>query len=187
MTPMAPMNADRSFCTGGPMRRVRECHEALFEEALSRRVIGAFFDVYNALGYGFLESVYAQALALELTARGLHVAREVSAEVRYEGEVVGAFRIDLLVEDRLVLALKATAALTAADRMQLLNYLRASDLEVGLLLHFGPRPAIKRFLATNEARAVRSDRRSSLSSASSASAPLVAARTAPTLTPPAAP
>src|SRR5918999_3132505 len=129
-------------------RRVRECYETLFEEALTRRVIGAFYDVYNSLGYGFLESVYANALAFEIVSRGLHVVREARADVRYKGEVVGMFRADLLVESRVVVELKASAKLDPAHASQLLNYLRATDLEVGLLLHFGPRPGIKRFVAS---------------------------------------
>jgi GxxExxY protein len=159
---MTQMNAD------GPSRRVRECYETLFEEALTRRIIGAFYDVYNALGYGFLESVYANALAVEIVGRGLHVVREAAAEVRYKGEVVGMFRADLLVESRVVVELKAARELRPGDPMQLLNYLRATDLEVGLLLHFGPRPRIRRFVASNNLAP--RHLRSSASSASSACA-----------------
>ena len=86
-------------------RRVRECHVALFEEALTERIIGAFYDVYNALGYGFLESVYKSALQREMVDRGLHVVREAGAEVRYKGDVVGLFKADLLVESRVVVEL----------------------------------------------------------------------------------
>jgi GxxExxY protein len=160
---MMQIDADR------PSRRVRECYETLFEEALTRRIIGAFYDVYNALGFGFLESVYANALAVEMVSRGLHVVREASAEVRYKGEVVGMFRADLLVESRVVIELKASARLHPAHPAQLLNYLRATDLEVGLLLHFGPRPAIQRFVASNDLPRARSDPRQSASSAPSAS------------------
>jgi GxxExxY protein len=158
---MTQIDADRSS------RRVRECYETLFEEALTRRIIGAFYDVYNALGYGFLESVYANALAYEIVARGLHVVREASAEVRYKDEVVGMFRADLLVESRVVVELKASRKIDDSHYNQLLNYLRATDLEVGLLLHFGPRASFKRFVASNERRRSRSDQRESASSASS--------------------
>lgn len=162
---MTQIDADRS------VRRVRECYETLFEEALTRRIIGAFYDVYNALGYGFLESVYANALAVEVASRGLHVVREASAEVCYKGEVVGVFRADLLVESRVVVELKASPKLHPADPMQLLNYLRSTDLEVGLLLHFGPEPTIRRFVASNDLPRGRRHQRSSASSALSASAP----------------
>jgi GxxExxY protein len=154
----------------GPSRRVRECYETLFEEALTRRIIGAFYDVYNALGYGFLESVYANALAAELVSRGLHVVREARAEVRYRGKVVGMFRADLLVESRVVVELKASPKLHDADLAQLLNYLKATDLEVGLLLHFGPRAKVRRFVASNELKLALADLRESASSASSVSA-----------------
>jgi GxxExxY protein len=161
---MTQIDADRSS------RQVRECYETLFEEALTRRIIGAFYDVYNALGYGFLESVYANALAVEIVSRGLHVVREASAEVRYKGEVVGMFRADLLVESRVVVELKASPKLHPAHPAQLLNYLRATDLEVGLLLHFGPRPGIQGFVASNDLPRAKHDLRQSASSASSAAA-----------------
>lgn len=122
----------------------------LVDEELTAIVIGAFYAVYNKLGFGFLESVYSRALAIELRRRGLRVEREVSVVVYYEGEVVGRFRIDLLVEGRLVLEIEAGKSLASTDRDQLLNCLRASDLEVGLLLHFGPRPAFQRVIAENE-------------------------------------
>jgi GxxExxY protein len=147
--------------TDGRSHRVRECHEVLLEEALTHKVIGAFFDVYNALGYGFLEAVYARALELELTRRGLRVAREVSVNVWYSDEIVGQYRADLLVENRVLLELKANRVLATPDRAQLLNCLRASDLEIGLLLNFGLRPAFLRVVASNELTARRSHPRKS--------------------------
>jgi GxxExxY protein len=154
--------------TDRSVRRARECHETLFEEALTRRIIGAFYDVYNALGYGFLESVYRRALEREIVDRGIHVVREAAAEVRYKGSVVGVFRADLLVESRVVIELKACRKLEPAHPAQVINYLRATDLEVGLLLHFGPRPAFQRFIATNTHPGARKLRHPSVSSASSA-------------------
>jgi GxxExxY protein len=159
---MTQKPADRS------VHRVKECYETLFEEALTRRIIGAFYDVYNALGYGFLESVYKTALAKEITDRGLSVVREAGAEVRYKGEVVGLFRADLLIESRVVVELKACRKLESAHPAQVMNYLRAADLEVGLLLHFGPRPAFQRFIATNDHPGARKLRHPSVSSAPSA-------------------
>ena len=122
----------------------------LVDEELTRNVIGGFYDVYNTLGYGFRESVYSHALAIELRARGLRVDREVEVVVYYKGQVVGRFRIDQLIEGRLVLEIKATRALVPSDRSQLLNCLRSSNLELGLLLHFGPRPAFYRVIAENQ-------------------------------------
>jgi GxxExxY protein len=162
---ISPMTRDR---TDRSARRVRECHETLFEEALTEKVIGAFYDVYNALGYGFLESVYKSALQRELVDRGLHVVREADAEVRYKGNVVGLFKADLLVESRVVVELKACRRLDSADPAQVINYLRATDLEVGLLLHFGPRAAFQRFIATNNHPGARKLRHPSVSSVSSA-------------------
>jgi GxxExxY protein len=121
----------------------------LVDEELTGIVIGAFYAVYNKLGFGFLESVYSRALAIELRRRGLRVDREVPVLVYYEGEVVGRFRVDLLVESRLVLEIKAGRSLASTDRNQLLNCLRSSDLTVGLLLHFGPRPNFHRVIAEN--------------------------------------
>jgi GxxExxY protein len=132
--------------TGTPQRSP---HRVLVEEDLTRAVIGAYYEVYNTLAYGFLESVYSRALYLELGRRGLKVAREVSVDVYYKGDQVGFFRADMLVESRVVLEIKATSAVTPADRQQLLNCLRCSKLEVGLLLHFGPRPSFQRVVAEN--------------------------------------
>ncbi|MDQ3949099.1 MAG: GxxExxY protein [Gemmatimonadota bacterium] len=152
-------------------RRVRECHEVLLEEALTHKVIGAFFHVYNTLGYGFLEAVYARALEVELAHRGLHVAREISINVWYANEIVGQYRADLLVENVVVVELKAHRVLVPQDRAQLLNCLRASDLEAGLLLNFGLRPAFLRVVSSNEtAPSRRHPRESPPVSASSACA-----------------
>lgn len=130
--------------------QVRECHETLLEEALTRRIIGAFFHVHSTLGHGFLDSVYKRALELELLNRGLHVARGVAADVYYKDEMVGVFRADMLVESRVVLEVKASRKLDPGDVSQLLNYLRATDLELGLLLHFGPRASFKQLIASND-------------------------------------
>ena len=126
------------------MRRTRPDHVELIEKELTGRIIGAFFECHNILRYGYLESVYRRALAIELSARGLSVVEEAPVTVRYKGLPVGSFRLDLLVEGRVVVEAKAAASLGAADKRQLINYLRATDLEVGLLLHFGPEPRFER-------------------------------------------
>jgi len=134
-----------------PDRGARDLsRNGLLHGRLTREIIGAFYEVYNVLGYGFLESVYAQALFLELTRRGLHVQREVMIDVYYKGDRVGKFRADMLVAYSVVVENKASVALAKSDRDQLLNYLRCSCLEVGLLLHFGPRPAFRRVVAENQ-------------------------------------
>ena len=130
----------------------------LIDEEITRQIIGAFFECYNKLGYGFLESVYRRAMVHELRSRGLIVVEEHPVEVRYKGECVGSFRLDLLVESRVVVEAKATAALSLIDKRQVINYLRATGLELGLLLHFGPEPRFQRCLNAELFHAARDPR-----------------------------
>jgi GxxExxY protein len=122
----------------------------LLEAQLTGQIGGAFFDVYRELGFGFLEGAYANAFSVELRSRGLHVAREVPIEVVYRGVPVGTYRADMIVEGRVLVEVKAGKAVSEADERQLLNYLKASNCEVGMLLHFGPKPKIRRFIYTND-------------------------------------
>jgi GxxExxY protein len=124
-------------------------HQLLHGE-ITERILGAFFDVYKELGSGFVEKVYGGALAIELRERGLHVDAQVPVSVLYRGIDVGRFRADLVVESSVLVELKAAESLIAAHEQQVLNYLHATDLEVALLLNFGPKPAFKRFLLTND-------------------------------------
>jgi GxxExxY protein len=112
-------------------------------------VINGFHITYDRLGFGFLESVYRRALAMELRAFGLDVVEEAPIDVWYGGVKIGRYRADLLVESQVIVEIKAGRALGEADRKQLLNYLRASELEVGLLLLFGPSPVFKRLVFDN--------------------------------------
>lgn len=116
----------------------------LVQETLTRSVIGAFHAVYNELGEGFLESVYAAAMTLELSERGHVVKREVGVRVSYKGREIAWQRLDMVVDDILIVELKAGAELHKSAKHQLVNYLRATDLEVGLVLHFGQRPTFIR-------------------------------------------
>ena len=116
----------------------------LVDEQLTHSVIGAFYDVYNALGYGFLEQVYTSALERELLARGHVVGREVYVPVIYKGDEISRQRIDMIIDQRLVVEAKATQELHKAAKRQVYNYLRATRLQVGLLLHFGPEPCFYR-------------------------------------------
>lgn len=120
----------------------------LLHAALTKSVIGAFYVVYNALGFGFLEAVYVAALTIELRKRGHTVAREVMVRVYYDGVPVGWYRADMLVDGVLVVETKSTFRLDPTWARQLGNLLRASDLELGLLLHFGPSPKYYRFIST---------------------------------------
>src|ERR671915_99374 len=122
---------------------------------ITQKVIGVFYDVYNDLGYGFLESVYQRALGLALNDAGLRVCRPVKISVWFRGTEVGYFEGDMLVENCVLLELKATRALDSSHQAQLLNYLRATDVEVGLLLNFGPKPEFKRLLFDNPRKARR--------------------------------
>jgi GxxExxY protein len=106
-------------------------------EELTGEVIGACFEVANELGRGFLESVYQQALALVLREKGLRVVTEAPVRVHFRGQCVGNFYADLLVEDKVVVELKVAKELAQEHRAQLINYLNATDLEVGLLVNFG--------------------------------------------------
>jgi GxxExxY protein len=126
----------------------------LLHEDVTKSIIAAFFTVYNKLGYGFLENVYCGALALELRRRGHRVAREVAVPVYYDGEQVAKYRMDFIADDVIVLEVKSTAVLNPSDKRQLLNYLRATPLEVGLLLHFGPKPKFYRCVASQQSRRV---------------------------------
>ena len=121
----------------------------LIEEALSSSVIGAFYEVYNHLGEGFVEHVYACAMERELMSRGHRVAREFGAIVYYKGEELTCQRLDMVVDERLVLEIKATRKLDDGATCQLFNYLRATNLEVGLLLHFGREARFFRIVCSN--------------------------------------
>jgi GxxExxY protein len=118
-------------------------------------VLKVFYDVYNELGGGFLESVYHKALAMALRQSGLAVSVEVPVPVYFRGVAIGDFSADLTVNQCVLLELKAVAVLDKTHDSQLLNYLRATDFEVGLLLNFGPKPHFKRFLLDNHQKKVR--------------------------------
>jgi GxxExxY protein len=116
-------------------------------EALTERIIGAGYEVARTLGHGFLETVYKKALLRQFSICGLSAAQEVSYSVEYCGETVGQYVADVVVEGSVIVELKAVETLIPAHRAQLLNYIKASRLPVGLLLNFGsPRLEIKRVL-----------------------------------------
>ena len=139
----------------------------LKHSALTDKIIGAFYDVYNELGYGFLESVYEEALAIALQEAGLRVQRQVSITVWFRGQDVGDFRGDLLVDGAVLLELKAGRTLDKAHEAQLLHYLRATEIEVGLLLNFGEQPQFRRLLFDNERKKIRANPCQSVAKAAS--------------------
>lgn len=124
-------------------------------EELTEQIIGAFYTVYNALGYGFLEKVYENALAIELRKMGLHVISQHPIQVYYDGQVVGEFFADMVVNDLVIVEVKAVRTLLKEHEAQLLNYLNATSYEVGLLLNFGPAPQIKRKVFDNDRKKYR--------------------------------
>ena len=123
----------------------------LVHERLTHSVIGAFFEVAATLGFGFLEHVYAASLARELHDRGHDVGREVSVPIQYKGEEVARQRLDMIVDGKLIVEIKSTRILHEGSVRQVANYLRATNLELGLLLHFGPRPRFYRVICSNRA------------------------------------
>ena len=116
---------------------------------LTEKIIGVFYDVYNELGHGFLESVYQRSLVLALESVGLNARSKIQIPVWFHGQEVGHFEGEILVENCVLLELKAARALVSNHRAQLLNYLRATEIEVGLLLNFGEKPEFKRLIFDN--------------------------------------
>lgn len=117
--------------------------EYLYKEETDR-IISAFYEVYYSLGYGFLEQVYQNALYFELKGRGFKCDAQQKLQVFYKGHVVGNYVADMIVNDKIILELKAVDDLCFAHECQLINYLRATKMRVGLLLNFGKRPSVRR-------------------------------------------
>ena len=128
--------------------------DSLIEGQLTESVIGAFYEVYNLLGFRFLEQVYLAALERELRARHHAVGREVWVPVFYKGEIIARQRIDMIVDGKLVVEVKSTHDLHKSAPRQVYNYLRATTLQVGLLLHFGPDPAFHRLVHTEHLKGI---------------------------------
>lgn len=114
------------------------------------RIIGAFYHVYREMGEGHLETVYRNAMALTMQKRGLRVQMEAPLEATFEDQVVGHFRADILVNERVVVELKAASAITPAHARQLTNYLKSSGLTIGFVFNFGPRPDFIRRIFTHK-------------------------------------
>ena len=127
----------------------------LLHADLTEKVIGIFYDVYNDLGYGFLESVYENGLSVAISEAGLRVARQKLIDVWYRGQKIGDFRADMIVNDILLLELKTANAIDHSFEKQTQNYLKATDLEVALILNFGPAPQFRRLVFENTRKAAR--------------------------------
>jgi GxxExxY protein len=123
--------------------------DELLHGELTGSIIGAFYEAYRGLKHGYLEHLYLLALERELRARGHRVAREYAVRVMYKGEALGFQRLDMVVDDLVIVEAKSTFALDKSATRQLYNYLHATNLEVGLLLHFGPKPKFHRVIYQN--------------------------------------
>lgn len=117
---------------------------------ITEKIIKAFYNVYNTLGYGFLEKVYENAMMIELKTMGLNCVKQKPISVYFKENCVGEYFADIIVEDCVIIELKAAEGIIAEHEAQLLNYLKATEIEVGLLLNFGKKPQLKRMLFENK-------------------------------------
>ena len=122
----------------------------MIQRELTDKILKAFYRVHNTLGYGFLEKVYENAMLLELRGMGLRCERQRPIKVYYKEHQVGEYFADLIVEDGVIIELKVAEGLVEAHEFQLINYLKATEIEVGLLLNFGKKPQFKRKVFTNQ-------------------------------------
>lgn len=122
----------------------------LKSRGLTEKIIGIFYEVYNELGFGFLEAVYEQAMSIALEQSGFKVQRQAPIPVWFRGCKIADYKADILVENEVLLELKAARSIDAAFEKQILNYLRATDVEVGLLLNFGHKPEFRRLVFENK-------------------------------------
>ncbi len=133
---------------------------------VTEKIIGVFYDVYNDLGYGFLECVYEESLAIAFQQAGLSANRQVALPVWFRGQKVGDFRVDMLVENCVLLELKSARSLDPAHEAQLLHYLKSTEIEIGMLLNFGTRPQFRRLIFDNERKKIRENPWKSVAEAS---------------------
>ncbi|MFH1197413.1 MAG: GxxExxY protein [bacterium] len=130
-------------------------NEEYLHQNLTSQILSAFYKVYNTLGFGFLEKVYENSLKIELENHGLKVERQKQINVYYQTKLVGEYYADLIVNDLVIIELKAAEGIVEEHEHQLLNYLKATDIEVGLLLNFGKKPEVRRKIYTNENKKLR--------------------------------
>ena len=138
--------------------------ETYLHKELTDKIIRCFYNVYSELGFGFLENVYQNALYFELMSNQFKVETQKAIEVYYQNRFVGTYRADLLVNDSIILELKAVEYLIEEHELQLINYLKATNIEIGLLLNFGKKPEIRRKIFTNDRKKICENQVSSVSS-----------------------
>jgi GxxExxY protein len=119
-------------------------------QELTKSIIGIYYDVYNELGYGFLEKVYHNAMIIELKKRGFEIDNQKKLNVLYKNEIVGEYIPDIIVNNKVILEFKTVEYLLEIHENQLLNYLKATDCEVGIILNFGKDPQFIRKIFTND-------------------------------------
>jgi len=122
---------------------------------LTDKILNVFYKVYGELGYGFLEKIYENAMVIELSKSGLNCMPQSPIRVLYDGQLIGEYFADILVEGKVIVEIKAAKSLIEEHEAQLLNYLKATDIEVGLLLNFGVRPEIRRKAFDNQRKRMR--------------------------------
>ncbi len=126
----------------------------LLHKEITERVIKTFYQVYNELGFGFLEKVYQNAMNIELKDQGFYCETEKPIKVHYKNQLVGDYRADIIVENQVILELKAAQSLVYEHELQLINYLKATTIEIGLLLNFGEKPEFRRKIFTNDKKKI---------------------------------
>ena len=124
----------------------------MLHEDITEKIIAAFFMVYNTLGYGFLEKVYENSLIIKLKQLGFSVEKQKNIKVYFEEHIVGEYFADLIINKKVIIEIKAVEKLCDEHKFQLINYLKATNMEVGLLLNFGKKPEFKRVIFTNECK-----------------------------------
>jgi len=124
----------------------------MVDKNITGLILKAFYNVYNALGYGFLEKVYENALLIELHSLGLHAAKQVPIEVHFKDQKVGLYYADIIVNSLIIIEVKAAEGIREEHEYQLINYLKATEIELGFLLNFGKNPEFKRKIFSNNPR-----------------------------------
>lgn len=127
----------------------------MLHQDLSQNIIRIYYQVYNELGFGFLEKVYENAMFFELNNSGFFTQKQLPIKVHYKHREVGEYYADLIVENKIILELKAAESLAEEHECQLINYLKATDIEVGLLFNFGKKPEFKRKIFNNDLKKIR--------------------------------
>ncbi len=132
------------------MTQIRQMNTDFLYKEITDKIIHSFYAVYNTLGYGFLEKVYENAMMLELIEKGMLAQKQNPIKVHYRERLIGEYFADIMVEGKVIIELKAAEAIVQEHELQLINYLKATEIEIGLLLNFGKKPEIKRKIFTND-------------------------------------